>query len=452
MKPQSKSVFYVLFVLILLCSTFAVLEIVSRVITGFLFQDVSKQIQQHQAILLRSQTEKPQFEPHPYLAYTPTDVELTNDGCIIDGKRFTINKPDNTLRVACLGGSTTKNAYTKWLEEPLQICFPGQKIEMMDWGCQGWTMAESTINYLIRAQDYSPDVVILHHGINDLAPRVRKDFVPDYSHYRHPFSYQGLSILDRIAAYSVFVAWGELLLGIRPGDLNTWTVNPNPGPVSHYPGENTVMLYRNGIETIASIAAATGSKFIAAGMAYNIESDLNERNRQLLQEHNRITLETAEKRSFTYLDMQSVLQHYPEWFLDQCHLRNHGNKLKAQWLANAVAESLGQTPTLTVSHLDQPEPAIRVQWNFPSNSYDSVEVYVQVNDEKPQFLFSTTAGQTQWVWQDIHSGKLRTLGGMPLAPLPIYPQSGNIYRFLVWRISNGLQVDGPAVQAVVIRL
>jgi lysophospholipase L1-like esterase len=437
MNPRKKTFFYGVLFLGLLIFTLGCLEIASRM-TVYFFADVSKQITNHQTTLRRSGSTKPKFEAHPYLAYAPTDVVLTAEGCTIAGTSFTFDKPDNTLRVACLGGSTTKNAFPKFMNEPLQICFPNQKIEVMDWGCQGWTMAESTINYMIRAQDYSPDVIILHHGINDLAPRVRKDFVPDYSHYRKAFAYQGLLLLDRISAYSVFFAWMEIALNKHPGDLNTWTVNPNPGPVDHYPGEDTVRLYKNGIQTIAQLANENHAKLILAGMAYNPESNINQRNTEMLTEHNQIMKEMAEEFSIPFVEMQSVLQHYPDWFVDQCHLRNHGNKFKAQWLANIIADLYQTKPVVSVTK-NETASAINIHWNFPTETYDTVAVHIQINGEKPVWLYTTNPNDRAFLWDASSNTTIK-------------PEPGKTYKFIVWKILHGEQSSDAAVQSGTVEL
>lgn len=438
MNPPKKIAFYSIFFLGLLIVTLGCLEVTSRFIVLFFWQDISKQITQHQTSLRQSWSTKPKFEAHPYLAYTPSDVVLTAEGCTIAGTPFTFTKPETTLRIACLGGSTTKNAYPRFMTEPLQISFPNRTIEVMDWGCQGWTMAESTINYMIRVQDYSPDVIILHHGINDLAPRVRKDFVADYSHYRKAFSYRGLSILDRISAYSVFFTWMNIVFNNHPGDLNTWTVNPNPGPVDHYPDQQTVRLYRNGIKTIAQLADQNHSKLILAGMAFNLESNINQRNINMLTEHNQIMNETAELFSIPYVDMQSVLQHYPNWFVDQCHLRNHGNKLKAQWLSNVIAEQFDEMPLLTVQK-NSSDQSIHLQWNFPPESYDTVSIDVQIDDQKPVWLYSTNQKDVAFTWSQISNTSIK-------------PEQGKTYKFMVWKIKDGEQSSDAAVQADAVQL
>ncbi len=438
MKAKKRKLFYSLLGLILFACTFALLEIASRVYLQIDADNIRERIEQHQAVLQRSLSGKPQFESHAYLAYTPSDVVLSASGVTIAEESFTFHKPDHTLRIACLGGSTTKNAYPRWLREAMRHSFPNRKIEVMDWGSQGWTMAESTINYVIRVQDFSPDVVILHHGINDLAPRVRKDFAADYSHYRKPMSYEGLSVIDRVAAFSVFTSWMQLSLGIRPGDLNTWTVRPNPGPVQEYPGEDTVMLYRNGIKTVAAMAKKKGSKFIAAGMAFQPGKNMNERNIQMVEEHNRIMEKISTKHNAMYIDMQSVLRHYPDWFIDRCHLRNHGNKLKANWLANAIAHEFNQPLLLNVTKQLPQNPSMKIQWNLPPDSYEEVAVYVQEEKAKPEWMYTASFGSNELVWKqndERMNGKWKA-----------GPQIGTRYKFLIWKIKDGKQVPGGIVQ------
>ncbi len=145
------------------------------------------------AEIARLDDTRTQLEPHPYLAYAPTSIQYEREGIRIRGRFFPKNKNAGVIRVACLGGSTTAQQFPPYLDKILNR-FPGDSLfEVMDFGCNGWTMMESTINYLIRIADFAPDIVLLHHGVNEGPPRLWPGFKPDYSHFRKPWNEPPLS-------------------------------------------------------------------------------------------------------------------------------------------------------------------------------------------------------------------------------------------------------------------
>ena len=124
------------------------------------------------------------YEPHPFVGYlqTPDGDTVNTDG--FNFPDYTREKPPNTVRIAALGGSTTAGpeAWPHQLEQQLKN--EGLKVEVLNFGTPGWTSAESTVNYVLNAQDYDPDLVIIHHAANDMGPLSAPNFHPDYRHYR----------------------------------------------------------------------------------------------------------------------------------------------------------------------------------------------------------------------------------------------------------------------------
>lgn len=110
---------------------------------------------------------------------------------------FETGKTSGRLRIACLGGSTTANivsmggqdyTYPDCLEALLSRQYPGSGIEVMNFGMGGWTSAEILINFELTVLDFSPDIVLLYHGFNDLEPSLTPGFKSDYSHARRNMS------------------------------------------------------------------------------------------------------------------------------------------------------------------------------------------------------------------------------------------------------------------------
>ncbi len=140
---------------------------------------------------------------HPFLQVVPD--EMVYDGVNRDHFRGPdIQKArSQTHRIFCLGGSTTFNPFLKYedsyprqLERQLGETHP---VQLLNAGMSWYTSQHSLINYLIRVQEYQPDIIIVMHGINDLIrsfspPRAAMGaYKSDYSHFLGP---QADMILD----------------------------------------------------------------------------------------------------------------------------------------------------------------------------------------------------------------------------------------------------------------
>lgn len=86
---------------------------------------------------------------------------------------FEIPKPLGTLRVLCLGGSTTvqgltnDTTYPALLEVALRHAFPEQAIEVLNVGVSG-TQSGYWVERLERLLAMEPDLVVEYSGVNDL--------------------------------------------------------------------------------------------------------------------------------------------------------------------------------------------------------------------------------------------------------------------------------------------
>lgn len=86
-------------------------------------------------------------------------------------------KPENSIRLAFLGGSTTfcsevTKAELVWpnvIVEQLQSEIPEKKFEFINASIPGRSVAGSRANFNHRVATHSPDVTFIYHAVNDLA-------------------------------------------------------------------------------------------------------------------------------------------------------------------------------------------------------------------------------------------------------------------------------------------
>lgn len=123
------------------------------------------------------------YSPHRYLGYytTPNYVKAENrhNSLGFRGEEIPLEKKKKTIRIVCLGGSTTygavkdyRDSYPYLLEQKLKELVPGKQIEVINAGVSSYTTWESLINLQFRVLPLKPDIIIIYHGINDIHSRI----------------------------------------------------------------------------------------------------------------------------------------------------------------------------------------------------------------------------------------------------------------------------------------
>lgn len=120
----------------------------------------------------------------------------------------------------------------------------GEPVEVLNFGVAGWTTAESLVSWRLNVQDYHPGLVLIHHAINDVYPRLASGFRSDYTRYTHPWR------ATPFPAWRAFLTrWSDLFaaaqLGGRDFDLAEHLSVPSTQlPVELAP-ETSVAFQRN---------------------------------------------------------------------------------------------------------------------------------------------------------------------------------------------------------------
>ncbi|MGD1715427.1 SGNH/GDSL hydrolase family protein [Dapis sp. BLCC M172] len=125
----------------------------------------------------------------------PSEIKM-NSGGFRDYERSK-SKPENGLRIALLGDSFTEAIHVKLedtygaiIEQKLQQCpvLKDRKVEVMNFGVQGYGTAQELMTLRHHVWDYSPDLVMLvFYSGNDLRNNSR---TLEHDHLRPYFIYQ----------------------------------------------------------------------------------------------------------------------------------------------------------------------------------------------------------------------------------------------------------------------
>ncbi len=247
------------------------------------------------------------------------------------------------LRIACLGGSTTagnlyegyENSYPGWLARVLEER-SGQPVEVLNLGVPGWTSAESLVNYFLNAQDYRCDLVLLHHAINDVFPRLWPGFRSDYSHYFHPWSQPRFSLLRRVLTRwsALYAAWE---LESFSFELAAHVSVPRERLAREHVAElrpATALPFRRNLESIARDVEHQGGTPVFLTMPRRDAPPFDRLEELLiagLDEHNAIVRALAEQHGWPVVDLAaSEDEDLRASFIDLVHLSSAGNHRKAE--------------------------------------------------------------------------------------------------------------------------
>jgi len=333
-----------------------VCELGFRMLQGPLGFDRERLLRFREFIL--SGGELAQYVPRPHVLYVrqPAHPKVNSLGFL--DEEFERERRPGTLRIACLGSSTTEGGNPAQHEGSYPFLLgrilgerSGRAVETLNFGMSGWTSAETLVNYVLVVQDFDPDIVLIHEAVNDVEPRAWPGFSSDYSHYRRPWQIAPISRVDRflVGASDLFAAW-------RSGSqeafgLGAAVIRPPQGPYrfadGRLPPETSAPFKRN-IRTVAELVRVRGGRPLLVTMPYDADrARASPLFHAWLDEHNATLRELAREQGLLLVDLDEQARQHPErWqghFLDLVHVTPEGNRLKAEAIAEALltAEPFG---------------------------------------------------------------------------------------------------------------
>jgi len=140
------------------------------------------------------------YEPHPYLVGVPKkNVQKSSGGIVYShnssgfrGEEFKVKSDKN--RIIAIGGSTTygvgvgdRETWPFYLDSLMK-----DKYEVLNFGIPGHSTVENIILASFYLSDYSPAIVIIQTGLNDLQSFNIADLEADYSDFHAPTLYGAL--------------------------------------------------------------------------------------------------------------------------------------------------------------------------------------------------------------------------------------------------------------------
>ncbi len=292
---------------------------------------------------------------HPFLHYTGNPAADRYNERGFPDRTHTVEKPPGTVRVACLGGSTTASGYPQELELLLnEHAVAGRRYEVLNFGLEGWTVLHSLVNFAVQGVDYQPDVVVVHHAANDAIIMSTPTPCSDYSHALAPYAFVPPSPAEAwLLAHSLVFQgmWTHLIqrnsLAPRPTPLAQGAYDEEPTPrctqiPDWHPGDFTI--FERHLEALAFMARSHGAIVVLTTMPS--DSHRPEGNEALVKA-NEVVRGVASRGGpdLLLVDLDRELGRPLEpHFKDDLHLDLEGRRMKATSIARAILGALPEPP------------------------------------------------------------------------------------------------------------
>lgn len=286
------------------------------------------------------------------------------------GPEIADEKEKGTVRILCLGGSTTfstgcardETTYPAQLQTALERRIAGgklraERVEVLNAGVPGYRSAESILQFE-RYRHLDADIVIVYHGINDITWGNDTDFYRDP--LNHPRPEERLQRARRRASSSLIVAAWHRLMNPRREKLD--------GAGSrNYPTARTA--FEGNLETLADNIRASGAVPVFATFETRLRDGLDAKTRKVIEEdpsfsisferfdemlealrsYNDSVRRVAGRQDVACIDLTGKVPADAANWSDFCHVTDEGAPYMAKALAGPLVEVITKLLDRSVS-------------------------------------------------------------------------------------------------------
>jgi len=287
------------------------------------------------------------YRPHPYLAYGCNPSYRSSDGRNrhgwpgVRGEDVGAKAPDE-LRIVCVGGSTTydskiadwREAWPAQLERELHAR-GHEHARVINGGVSGYTSWETLANVTHRLLPLEPDVVIVHHAMNDVPPRLvpPAEYRSDNTGYRTAWL-EGKRWWD----HSRFLHWLGVQVGFSARNALDDRVQRHwePDDALAWLDANPPIHFERNLEHLVALARARDCRVLFTTWAFaEVEGDLitTPAFRRGVLEHNALVERVAEELDVPFYDLAADMPRELEFWVEGRHNNARGAARKAELVA-----------------------------------------------------------------------------------------------------------------------
>lgn len=283
------------------------------------------------------------------------------------GPEVNQHKPKGSIRVLAIGASTTygymldssAQAWPAQLEKILQKKFPGSNVEVINAGLPGGLSSEALTAYLFRDRYFESDIVVVHNGGNDAAPLFYTDYQPDYSSFRKwdPIGVQVRPVEGYLLRHSFLVRW-IYSVWLNDQTLSNYIPQPPQWPskeeIKANIQKNQPVGYERYLDLLVQQIKQDGAQpvlfpFYLADKSVYRELPKEARYVESIHELDEIAINknisvmklVAKKHEVPFIELGrgSIPNKY---FFDHCHLKEEGEAIKANFVAERIAPMIAR--------------------------------------------------------------------------------------------------------------
>ena len=317
-------------------------------------------------ILTQNTNVKGRYRSHASLPYVPLPGYRSHDSQGFRNPELAPDRPQGTLRIACLGASTTYghqlDAAQAWPAQLARLLREdGIDVEVINGGVPGWVSLETLVSFEERALPRRPDLVIVYQGRNELFPQAYNGYRDDYSHFRDPdWDFAGTNrfhkAVFRLSHLALLVCtykghrlkWESRLENPIYG-CNLKSNIPTPAEaIRNLDDPARTEAYRSNVTRLVQSARAAGVDVLLCTMAFRAEkfatgmlpedSSMHPALARQVAENNAVVREVGERLGVPVAET-AVMDESEEWFRDDCHMTPEGHARRAEIVRDRLSEA-----------------------------------------------------------------------------------------------------------------
>ena len=304
--------------------------------------------------------ERLRWSPHHYLNYFPTPNyrrgKTSHNALGYRNREIELPKPKDVFRIAILGGSTT---YTIKVEDN-ELTFPRQlekiirersgnrRIDVINAGVGGYNSWETLVNLQFRVLDLHPDLVIIHHGTNDVHTRLVPPaaFRGDNSGRRRQWTVPTTSLLLRYSILARIVGSSLDINFFRTAGLGSFvnaetymgagSGNPASNPMSLLDQNSTAYFERN-LRSMIAVSKIHKVDIVLTSWAHSSTFDDYASSipyQRGFRETNEAVRRIASEQRVPFFDFAKKMPAKKKFWADGRHVNEEGAQVKAQLFAD----------------------------------------------------------------------------------------------------------------------
>ena len=291
-------------------------------------------------------------------------------------------KSKKTYRIFLLGGSTVLNLdapfeknVSEQLRKLLMKDFPDKQIEVINAGNEGYTSEHSLIDYLYKISDFKPDLIIMWHGINDMAyacvpsPYTYGPYKQDYSHYlgsvtnmvqgyysEKPIIDVHLVLTDFITHFFTNNFYSDIVSYYQTKIKKTNTLPRDIQPITKE--FQSITAYKRNLQYLIKVITGDNVKLFVGDQPYLYTQNADIKTTWYMQQlcsdgkhypslaslikginaFNTVTKEVSDENHIPFINLAQQIPKTTEFFADDVHLTEKGNQLLGQILYDFIKQ------------------------------------------------------------------------------------------------------------------